>query len=225
MGAIEGMVQSLKDLGLSPRQVAEASGLRVDEVRAILAGKTLAEIEGVAPAPAEEPEPEIETSPPPAPPSVPASIAQPSARPASAPDGWTPAKVAELQRLWPEGESTSAIGRKLGMTKNAVLGKAHRLGLPSRPSPILPPLEAPPTKAEALRLPAAEATPAAAPAPEEASPPSSRHACQWIEGEPSVDDACKCGAPALAGRSYCPRHMARAYVPRSSLEERRKRRA
>jgi hypothetical protein len=36
--------------------------------------------------------------------------------------------------------------------------------------------------------------------------------CQWIEGEPSEDDACKCGKPAAAGRPYCPPHEARAYV-------------
>jgi hypothetical protein len=36
--------------------------------------------------------------------------------------------------------------------------------------------------------------------------------CQWIAGEPSEDDACKCGAPALEGRPYCGRHHARAYV-------------
>jgi hypothetical protein len=36
--------------------------------------------------------------------------------------------------------------------------------------------------------------------------------CQWIEGEPSEDDRCKCGAPAADGRSYCAAHEARAYL-------------
>lgn len=36
--------------------------------------------------------------------------------------------------------------------------------------------------------------------------------CQWIAGEPSPDDACKCGAPALSGRPYCEAHCKRAYV-------------
>src|SRR5579862_4404553 len=34
--------------------------------------------------------------------------------------------------------------------------------------------------------------------------------CQWIEGEPSEDDACKCGRPSIPGRSYCAPHLARA---------------
>jgi len=34
--------------------------------------------------------------------------------------------------------------------------------------------------------------------------------CQWIAGEPSRDDACKCGAPTAPGSPWCPRHHARA---------------
>ena len=41
-----------------------------------------------------------------------------------------------LRVLWAEGHSTSEIGRRMGITKNAVVGKAHRLDLPARPSPI-----------------------------------------------------------------------------------------
>ena len=41
-----------------------------------------------------------------------------------------------LRVLWDEGHSTSEIGRRMDITKNAVIGKAHRLGLPARPSPI-----------------------------------------------------------------------------------------
>ena len=49
---------------------------------------------------------------------------------------WTQAVIAELRRLWAEGLSTAQIGRRLGVSKNAVVGKAHRLNLPARPSPI-----------------------------------------------------------------------------------------
>ena len=49
---------------------------------------------------------------------------------------WTDEKIAELKRLWLEGKSTGEIGKIIGMSKNAVVGKAHRLGLESRPSPI-----------------------------------------------------------------------------------------
>lgn len=49
---------------------------------------------------------------------------------------WTEKLVEQLKQLWTDGLSTAEIGRRLGITKNAVIGKAHRLGLPSRPSPI-----------------------------------------------------------------------------------------
>lgn len=47
-----------------------------------------------------------------------------------------PGKIEELERLWAEGISTSEIGRRMGILKNAVVSKAHRLRLPGRPSPI-----------------------------------------------------------------------------------------
>jgi GcrA cell cycle regulator len=50
--------------------------------------------------------------------------------------GWTEEKVAQLRTLWEEGLSTAEIGRRLGISKNAVIGKAHRLQLAARPSPI-----------------------------------------------------------------------------------------
>ncbi|MCQ9154145.1 GcrA family cell cycle regulator [Acidomonas methanolica] len=49
---------------------------------------------------------------------------------------WTDEVIARLQDLWSQGLSTAEIGRQLSITKNAVVGKAHRLGLPPRPSPI-----------------------------------------------------------------------------------------
>ena len=49
---------------------------------------------------------------------------------------WSDAVILSLRALWDEGLSTAEIGRRLGVTKNAVVGKAHRLDLPARPSPI-----------------------------------------------------------------------------------------
>ena len=49
---------------------------------------------------------------------------------------WTPAVIGKLRSLWDEGLSTAAIGVRMGISKNAVVGKAHRLNLPARPSPI-----------------------------------------------------------------------------------------
>ena len=51
---------------------------------------------------------------------------------------WTPDTIARLRSLWSEGHSTAEIGRRLGASKNAVVGKAHRLNLPTRASPIRP---------------------------------------------------------------------------------------
>jgi GcrA cell cycle regulator len=49
---------------------------------------------------------------------------------------WPENTVAQLRELWSEGHSTTEIGRRLGVSKNAIVGKAHRLDLPARPSPI-----------------------------------------------------------------------------------------
>jgi GcrA cell cycle regulator len=49
---------------------------------------------------------------------------------------WTAKRTEKLAELWETGAPTSEIGRKLKVTKNAVVGKAHRLGLPQRQSPI-----------------------------------------------------------------------------------------
>ncbi len=49
---------------------------------------------------------------------------------------WTEDVIGRLKALWAEGHSTAEIGRRLGVSKNAVVGKAHRLLLAARPSPI-----------------------------------------------------------------------------------------
>ncbi|WP_239451492.1 GcrA family cell cycle regulator, partial [Elioraea rosea] len=49
---------------------------------------------------------------------------------------WTEEAIATLRQLWAEGLSTAEIGRRMGISKNAVVGKAHRLNLAARPSPI-----------------------------------------------------------------------------------------
>ena len=51
---------------------------------------------------------------------------------------WPDEREERLRELWDEGLSSAAIGRELGVSKNAVVGKAHRMNLPDRPSPILP---------------------------------------------------------------------------------------
>ena len=48
---------------------------------------------------------------------------------------WTEEVIGRLRALWAEGHSTAEIGRRLGVSKNAIVGKAHRLDRPARPSP------------------------------------------------------------------------------------------
>src|SRR5690348_5986642 len=49
---------------------------------------------------------------------------------------WTAEAIDQLRSLWAERHSTAEIGRRMGVSKNAVVGKAHRLNLPPLPSPI-----------------------------------------------------------------------------------------
>jgi GcrA cell cycle regulator len=49
---------------------------------------------------------------------------------------WTDGAKARLRNLWHEGLSTAEIGRRLNVSKNSVIGQAHRLHLPKRPYPI-----------------------------------------------------------------------------------------
>ena len=44
---------------------------------------------------------------------------------------WSDESILRLRALWDEGHSTAEIGRRLGISKNAVVGKAHRLDLPA----------------------------------------------------------------------------------------------
>jgi GcrA cell cycle regulator len=49
---------------------------------------------------------------------------------------WDDDAIQKIRTLWAEGHSTAEIGRRMGVSKNAIVGKAHRLVLPPRPSPI-----------------------------------------------------------------------------------------
>lgn len=49
---------------------------------------------------------------------------------------WDEETIRHLKDLWAQGLSTAEIGRRLNVSKNAIVGKAHRLDLDARPSPI-----------------------------------------------------------------------------------------
>ncbi|MGZ8310605.1 MAG: GcrA family cell cycle regulator [Allosphingosinicella sp.] len=52
---------------------------------------------------------------------------------------WTDERIERLRELWSQGVTASQIADELGgVSRNAVIGKAHRLGLQSRPSPVKP---------------------------------------------------------------------------------------
>ena len=135
---------------------------------------------------------------------------------------WTPEQIADLMRLWNDGLSTSEIGKRLGITKNAVVGKAHRLHLSARPSPIkrvamrLPLVKQPMLKpavnvAPPVAAPAAPAPQAHASAPKRAVE-MTPHSCRWPIGHPGDSGFHFCGDSALPGTPYCSTHAAAAYV-------------
>ena len=94
---------------------------------------------------------------------------------------WTEERIEKLTKMWEGGSTASQIAEELGgVSRNAVIGKAHRLGLKARPSPVKPndkseggsgkSAKASTASTEAKTPKAAPATPAAAPAP--AAPPA-----------------------------------------------------
>jgi GcrA cell cycle regulator len=61
---------------------------------------------------------------------------------------WTDERIDRLKQMWEAGMTASQIAEGLGgVSRNAVIGKAHRLGLQSRPSPVKPTEAAPPAPA------------------------------------------------------------------------------
>lgn len=151
---------------------------------------------------------------------------------------WNDETIAQLRTLWTEGLSTAEIGRRMEVSKNAVVGKAHRLNLPPRPSPIrrdgigsttrpapprrvtgptLPPLSAAVTALAVSAIVAPVLRPApqtVRPAPVRAVPyaPSRLSTCCWPIGEPGTRSFRFCDDNATHGKPYCSAHAALAYV-------------
>ncbi len=114
------------------------------------------------------------------------------------PDVWTDDRISKLKKLWSEGLTTGEIGKRLGVSKNAVVGKAHRLGLKSRPSPIRRAgKKAEPKKEEAKVYTLANLT---------------TMTCRWPIGDPKEENFHFCGKPIFQTKPYCAEHCAAAYV-------------
>lgn len=147
---------------------------------------------------------------------------------------WTAEAIERLKALWAEGHSTAEIGRRMGISKNAVVGKAHRLSLPARPSPIRretlgatprpaqpraprPPVAPRTTLPPVMAAPVVAAPVVAAPAPQPAVVRtfprlSATRSCCWPIGEPGQPGFRFCSADAIMGKPYCPEHASVAYV-------------
>ena len=83
---------------------------------------------------------------------------------------WTEERIERLKAMWTEGATASQIADELGgVSRNAVIGKAHRLGLEARPSPVKPGEEKERPAPAATAAPAAKPTPAERPAPRPAA--------------------------------------------------------
>ena len=89
---------------------------------------------------------------------------------------WTDERVEVLKKMWGEGQSASVIAKELGgVTRNAVIGKVHRLGLSNRvTSTTAKPAAKEKAKTQAKAKPAAPATPNAPPKPAAPAPETMR---------------------------------------------------
>ncbi len=150
---------------------------------------------------------------------------------------WTDDVISRLKALWAEGLSTAEIGRRMGVSKNAVVGKAHRLCLEARPSPIRRGVPGEQPKRAAVKrvtgptLPTMDVeAPMVEPPPREAPPPPAPVvaapvlravkrigggrlvACCWPIGEPGTRTFRFCDDESLPGKPYCRTHAALAYV-------------
>ena len=145
---------------------------------------------------------------------------------------WDDGNVARLKELWDQGLPTAQIGKLLGFTKNAVVGKAHRIGLERRPSPIrrtaikpdrkkarspiVPKLNFEVTKEEQKDAPKQQTF---QPAVKNLFTGQTKRGCEWPEGHPDESDFKFCGKDRFEDKPYCIDHCAVAYVIPEKEEE------
>lgn len=155
---------------------------------------------------------------------------------------WTEDRVETLKKLWTEGLSASQIAKEMGegVTRNAIIGKVHRLKLSGRATPSRPPRpRAKPTPkprvtttttAPRTLTPSTRREMPAPPAPLEPKPlPSgefatvltlTNHICKWPIGDPATPEFRFCGRKSSATSPYCEFHASQAYQPQSRKRKR-----
>jgi len=161
---------------------------------------------------------------------------------------WTDERVETLKKLWQEGHSASQIAKQLGgVTRNAVIGKVHRLGLSGRAAPSQPtrPLYKPARPPRPAASAASHAERPAAQAPVRRSEPVlarpvisqpvtpyveepgtatvltlGAKMCKWPIGDPSSDSFSFCGRRSDDGTPYCVEHGRVAYQPSQKAKKR-----
>jgi GcrA cell cycle regulator len=149
---------------------------------------------------------------------------------------WTHERTERMKKMWNDGRSASQIGRELGMTRNAVLGKRHRLQLDGR-RPAYPAAD-PHLRAKLYAerrnagkvLRRKQTAVMISTAPQEPAPPLVPRSgviptlnipfmdigydqCREITGEGDDRLAIYCGHTVVNGSSYCPFHHRINYQP------------
>jgi GcrA cell cycle regulator len=128
---------------------------------------------------------------------------------------WTDERVALLKKMWCEGKTAAEIAKELGdVTRNAVIGKAHRLRLSNRVSPIQQNNKKPAPKAAEEKPAARRSAPVPAREIEVLGVSMAElkdRMCRWPIGDPREDNFHFCGLESVTGLPYCPEHSRIAY--------------
>ena len=121
---------------------------------------------------------------------------------------WDEKNLERLKKLWDEGLPITKIGMELGVSRNSIAGKAHRLGLPKRNSPISKSGE--PRKNKSIsNFETSKELPLKILLREVEW---SRNRCCWPIGDPKLPGFSFCGTSIMPGRPYCEEHSNLAYT-------------
>ena len=141
---------------------------------------------------------------------------------------WTEEKVAKLKELWGKGQTASQIAEIIGgISRNAVIGKAHRLGLSGRMASKKSNGGISIIRKKRVYIAQAQKIIDISPVIDEPMNPTAFQdikdgLCRWPLGEPEEIDFKFCGRNTKEGIVYCQSHYKQAYQPLSKVRERRK---